>query len=81
MKIVINANDMTEDEINIVMDTLAMMGVNKVSYESTEFSLKDGKRVYTKESHTPNVVLTPSATQVEAFLKDLQKILTAHTAE
>jgi hypothetical protein len=75
MKIVINANDMTEDEINIVVDTLAMMGVNKISYESTEMTLKDGKRVYKKESHTPSVVLTPSATQVEAFLKDLHQIL------
>jgi hypothetical protein len=79
MKIVINADKMEEDEIDRISETLAMMGASKVTYESSEFTIKDGNRTYKKETHTPNVVLTPSPTQVEAFLKDLQKILAVHT--
>jgi hypothetical protein len=80
MKIVINADKMPEEDIDRIAETLAMMGVNKVSYEVSEFSIKEGKRSYKKETQTPDVVLTPSPAQVASFLEDLQTILTKHTA-
>ena len=78
MKIVINADDLSEEQINIITDTLAMMGASKISYESAELSVKDGKRVYKKESSKPIVIPTPTPTQVEAFHNDLRPILASH---
>jgi hypothetical protein len=80
MKIVINADNMEQEGIDRIVNTLSMMGVSKISYENTEFSLKDGKRFYKRESFTPNITLVPTPSEVTAFLEDLQQLLKPYIA-